>query len=330
MKPIQLGTDELKNDSASTTHLTKDRRIADYLNVHDAFIDEQLTKNAALLYGKFDPHNADELGDELLSYINDDEQFKSVMIQKYHMAIRKQNKPDKLIRALTKWKTSFGEKYSVYRIFFYLINMRLSELGIAPRWRGMNSPQAYPKGAVWSEEDALYARDLQVFDMEWRHRHYPLQRVSKSYGGMYTKLMEGDDFNYAHSHIVAAANFEAGDKAKSLMLTHDMQGEMMVLKSKKISKQRRKLDDAIDEVETDLELAASRNRSRGNKLRAVIPMWLQVWASAAMIPNVSLPTMLDNYERMTGLRLNRTTFAGKLKNINTTLAEVGSDHVLEL
>jgi len=311
--------------------LSKAERIADYLGVDRALIEfNELDKNSALLYGKFDPINADDLGSYLQLIRRGDERFATSKFQRNSNAVLRCNNAERLIRILSRCTLSFRSKRGANRIFFYLINMRLSELGIAPYWRGMTSPRAYPKGADWLEADALYARDLQVFDMEWRHRHYPSQRVSSGYSGMYSKLMKGEFFDYEHAHIVAAAKFGAEQKAKSLMLTDDMQAEMMVLKSKKIAGQMRKLEGTIEKVETDLNMAASRNRSRGKKLRAVIPIWLKIWKSAAMTPKASLTVMVEQYKKVTGIVINRTTFNSKLKSINKALAEVGSKHVLDL
>jgi len=322
-------TDSTKHKLISTDDMIKSNRIADYLNVsRDLIKASPLKQNSYLLYGKFDPDNSDDLGPLLQSIKRGEKYFIAPKVQSCHHAVTLSHDYERLCGFLSRMRPSFRFRNAIKRVFFYLVNIRLSELGIAPRWRGMKSPQAYPKGIDWPEGDALYARDLQVFDMEWRHRQYSSQRVSKGYGGMYTKLMEGESFDYAHAHIVASASIRAGEKSKALMLTDDMQSEMMVLKSVKINRQWRKLNDAVVEVEIDLNTAASRNRSRGDKLRTVIPNWLKIWKSAMMTPNASLSTMIDNYQKLTGERFHRSTFSSKIKALNKALTEVDSNHVI--
>lgn len=303
----------------------KQERVAEYLGCSNSeFPGLDLDANHFCLYGKFDPIHLDDFGDRLVKRIESGAILSSYRTHKYYTKIQSCSE-QQLKTLLGRFPPSFNKRISSHRFVFYCINLRLSELGIAPRWRGMTRP-TLKNNTDWTEGELRYMRDMQVFDMEWIHRYYPKHNATRSYKGIIKKFMKQKPFNYADACMMAASNFKASSKAKLFRLTKDMQAEMNVFRDKSIDKKHRTLIRALDEVETDLVLAANRNRRRGSKLLSAIAEKSNLWLSVMMTECNSETVMIENYAKLTGVTLNRSTFRSKLKSLNSALKEVGSRH----
>jgi len=308
-------------------HKEKISRIAEYLDTPYGVEDiGELEKNPFLLYGKFDPINSDNFGLLCLKGLSGEKlKFHDKAIRCFERA--KTFDENKLKITIGKIKPAYS-KNSIERLYFYTLNIKLSELGIAPRWRMINKPHQRPKNSPWTVEEIQYNRDMQVFDMEWIHRQYKNHKAVTRFEGLFEKLLTDDQFDYGLAHIIAAAELTASEKAKLFRLRDHMKAEMMVFRDKSIERKHQKLMDNLDEVESDLRSAAHHNRRRGDKLLSNLSDWLNVWLSAAMTIGKSESLRIENYKRVTGNDINRSTFRSKLKAINEALREVGSRHVL--
>lgn len=316
-----------KHTSSSTEYEFKKERIAKLLGISDdelAVHEADLHRNHKLLYGKFDPINYDEFGNHLSEKMLRGDNFKSerinVLLQKIRSA-----KPEVLVRNLSNIKPNFEDQESDWRYSFYFSNIRLSEMGIAPRWRGMQRP-LFKKKSEWTEGDIRYARDMQVFDMQCLYSEYPNHRVVSSYKGLVKKLMDTKPFDFAHAFMLSAAEVTSTEKSRMFKLTRDMQAEMSMLRFKDIDKEQKRLLQKLDEVETDLNLAANRNPRRGKKLIDVIPDRLNLWLAVMITKSSSEKVMIENYRKITGRVIKRSTFRSNLKSLNAALQEVGSKY----
>jgi hypothetical protein len=276
------------------------------------------------LYGKFDEEQKDNFGDRIAAYFKGDVIPRSERTTDAIERISKIQTP-RLKEFLSQIEPSFGDKKKGRRILFYLINLELSKRGVAPRWRGMIKPVPDRKGD-WDEDKSRYLRDMQVMDMQWLHSHYPGHRVVSSYDGIFKKLQASSDFDYSQAHMIAAAEFTSSKKAEIFKLTKDMQAEMSVLKDRKIENRQIRVLKRSEEVETDLVLAANRNPRRGKKLLKVIQDKKALWLSAMMTDSNSESVMIDNYKKLTGMSINRSTFRTKFNSLNDALKEVGSKY----
>lgn len=303
----------------------KEDRIGKFLGDMEAtFISLELKKNHRLLYGLFDPINRDQFGNKLVARI---QSGKCLPFKNPKRLLKRINKSstNELLGMLKKIRPTFTRQVSMRRLAFYLINLRLSEIGIAPRWREMNT-LPFIAGRVWSLDELRYMRDMQAFDMEWIYSKYPKHRVSNRYLGIFEKLKLGDQFDFADAHMIAAADMKAVNKAKMFKLTKDMMSEMSVMRDKRLDRKHRGLMKKLDEVEADIVLAAHRNPCRGNKLLKFLDEKLKLWLCVEITESVSPSVMIENYKKLTGQKVNRSTFKSKLTSLNEVLLEVGSVH----
>lgn len=303
----------------------KIERIGKFLDEeHGASIPVALKKNSYLLYGMFDPINRDQFGNKIVARMKSGKGFPfkypKMLFKRINAATT-----DELLILLHMIKPSFLRQVSIRRLAFYLVNIKLSELGIAPRWRGMNT-LPFIAGRVWEVGELRYMRDMQVFDMEWVYRKYPKHRVVGGYNGIITKLMKCEQFDFADAHMIAAAHMKSEKKAKLFKLTKDMMNEMAVLRDKRADRKNHNLMKKLEEVEADIVLAAHRNPCRGKKLLRVLDERLKLWQSEDMTDSSSPSVMIENYQKMTGQILNRSSFKSKLESLNDALHEVGSKH----
>ena len=302
-----------------------EERIGEFLGVNDfAHLPIDLDNNHHILYGKFDPINLDDFGNTFIAVLQGKKQYNNKKIQSAIDVLSRATAKALLNRVHPYETTAYGAKSS-HRIAFYAINLRLSELGIPPRWRKLKKP-LFKKDGKWSDEESRYMRDLQVFDMEWLYRQYPKHRVMSGYGELIKKLKDGDSFDFALAHMIAAADFTATTKAKMFKLTEDMQAEMCVLRDKRLDREYNTLMRQLDEVESDLVLAASRNPRRGKKLLDVLDDRLCLWLSVMMTKGNSETKMIENYCKLTGDQINRSTYKSRIKSLNSALMEVGSKY----
>lgn len=283
-----------------------------------------LKKNSYLLYGKFDPINRDEFGNKIFERLNNGKRLPFKNPPRLLKTIEEAS-TDKLLNSLSKIKPCFHKQVSIQRLAFYLINSRLTQLGVAPRWRKMGTPAYRPHGN-WSDGELRYLRDMQVFDMEWLYQKYPKHRVKTRFGGVFNKLHTGESFDFGLASVIAAADLKSETKAKYFNLNQDMMAEMSIIRNRSIEKQHKILLSKLEEVESDLIMAASRNPRRGNKLLDVLDNWLKIFQSVMMTEGLSEKRMIDNYEKLSGKKINRSTFRAKLTSINDALKEVDSKH----
>ena len=313
MTPEEYFEEELDREKAE--------RIAEYFKIPIGDATYCATKdNELICFGKFDPINIDDLGNKLTDVKLGEKRFKNKTLNKAVDGFSSYS--SKRLRSLL----SGIDPGNSPRKLFYLANMRLSELGIAPRWRNMSRVRARPARATWTDSEVQYMRDMQVFDLEWLYRTYPKHRVSTFYEHSLQKLMKQDAFDYGLAHMVSAAEITAAKKAAALKLTPDMQAEMSVLRAKAVERNHQALLKKVNEVEQDLYTAANRNRSRGQKLINAIPDRLKLWQAAMMTIGSSESLMLENYTKLTGDSINRSTFRSRFKSMNAALIEVNSKH----
>ncbi len=220
---------------------------------------------------------------------------------------------------------NYGEKH---RTLFFLLNLRLSELGLAPNWRQIQRIPGVKarKCRELSNVEIRFSQDCQMIDMEWVHCNYRGHRTDGQWQGLYKELFQSDTFNFVQANIIACTEFTRNEKVKGLKLITDMQRELFVLRADKVRKAMVKLNDKSDEVEGDLIAASYRNRRRGKKLRANIDSRVSVWASAEIVDNASLTTMCEMYNKMTGDAIRPSTFRNKLDSTNQALKEVNSKY----
>lgn len=316
-----------KHTSSSMEYEFKPERIAKLLGLSDyepALDEADLDRNHKLLYGKFDPINYDEFGNHLSEKMLTGDNFASERINVLLQKIRSL-KTESLVSALSKIRPNFADQESEWRYAFYFLNIRLSEIGIAPRWRGMQRP-LFKKKSEWTEGDIRYARDMQVFDMQWLYSEYPNHRVVSSYNGLVKKLMDTKPFDFAHAFMLSAAEVTSAKKSRMFKLTRDMQAEMSMLRFKDIDKEHKRLLQRLEEVESDLVLAANRNPRRGKKLIDVISDRLNLWLAVMITKGSSEKVMIENYRKITGRVIKRSTFRSNLKSLNAALQEVDSKY----
>ena len=157
-------------------------RIADYLEV-DEYDWETYQEHSSLCYGKIDPIHIDGIADvirdvreETTSSDCKHERIRNVLTANDRSALI--NLLQLLRPKVLNGKTSFKA-----RVLSYLIHSRLTELGVAPRWRDVKKPSKQ-KSQEWNEQQKRFLCDLQVFDMHWIYSTYPKHRVMGVFNGI--------------------------------------------------------------------------------------------------------------------------------------------------
>lgn len=212
---------------------------------------------------------------------------------------------------------------------FVILNHRLSHLGVAPRWRGINRDERYKHSKrERTPEQEAFLRDVQVFDMEWVFKRYHGHLVNSSWHGAMEGIFTSDTFNSKQAAIIAEMAITPAKKADYLMLTSDMQKELFMLRSKETDDFIRGLLDQSMRMRNDLRTSAKRNRRRGQKLEENIQVRVDLWLASKLIPGSSIAMTLETYQLMTGAQLTRSNCQRIIRSMNDSLKEVGSKHVL--
>lgn len=277
-------------------------------------------ENEHIMFGLIDPVNIDNLGNETRDAVSAGSLSTNKRIAKANHEINRMS-IDRLRKLVHRFP--MDEKF---RFVFYLANMRLSELGVAPRFRHIRRLSAKPSSSERGMQEVQHLRDVQVFDLEWLHRQHPGHRIRNLYLGVFQKLLKEELFDYGVAHMIASAGIKTEKKVAALRLTEDMQAGMCILRSKSLDRKQRALEAKLEEVEFDLITAAHRNPRRGAKLLNVIPDRLNVWRAIAMTSGKSESLMLENYTKLSGKQINRSTFKSKMNSLNKALNEVKSKH----
>lgn len=223
------------------------------------------------------------------------------------------------------------EKYdNEARSLFFRMNYRLSYLGVAPRWRGIVRDRHFKFSKnERTEGQGLYLKDIQVFDLEWIHKHNKGYVVDTSWDNVFSELFESDEFNSQQASIIAALEMKPATKAKFLKLTRDMEKELFMLRTTETDKFINKLIEKSHIVRIDLLTACSRNRRRGTKLKENITIRVDLWLAANIIPGASITTIIENYMMITGETLKRSNCKRILDSMNSALREVESMYLLD-
>lgn len=215
------------------------------------------------------------------------------------------------------------------RLHFYICNILLSKMGVAPRWRSMQRT-ASNYGEEWIDEVTNFNRDVQVFDLEWIRRQYPEHKVRSNFEGLFKHVMKSPVFDFSHAYCVASSTLTAQKKSLYLNLTDDMQTETVVIKMKNIKRRLSRLDNNLLDVRNDLIRAARKNRHRGKKLIDVIDDRLSIWLSAIVTEGISPTAMAETYMKMTGNKIDAARYMKRLLSTNDALREVASKFVVPL
>ncbi|GLQ00104.1 hypothetical protein GCM10007891_19570 [Methylophaga thalassica] len=221
--------------------------------------------------------------------------------------------------------TNYGESE---RKEFFMINYRLSCLGVAPRWRGMIRDSHYWRNKkTVTPAQTSYLQDTQIFDLEWLHRRYREHRVDTSWNGVFEGIFSTEKFDTKKATLIAGMSMTPEKKVRYLMLTPDMQKELFMLRTKKTEAFIKGLIEKSLQVRLDLLTAARRNRRRGKRMTDNLQRREDLWIASNLIPGSSLNMIIDNYEMMTGERLKPSNCQRIQKSINAALSEVGSKYV---
>lgn len=214
---------------------------------------------------------------------------------------------------------------------FVAYNFRLSCLGVAPRWRGIQRDRYFKVGGddVTSQQKT-FMRDVQVFDMEWIHRRYRGHLVDTSWNGAFEGIFTSAQFDTKKAAIIAEMEIKPSKKCDYLMLSTDMQHELHMLRTRETDTLIESLLQKSRRVENDLRLSAQRNKKRGKKLLKKLGVRTDLWIAANLSDGVGLSVIMDNYTIMTGKHLTRSNCHRLLKSLNQALEEVGSKYVLNL
>tara|TARA_R110001599_G_scaffold169141_3_gene358995 strand:+ start:267 stop:1460 length:1194 start_codon:yes stop_codon:yes gene_type:complete len=212
---------------------------------------------------------------------------------------------------------------------FVGLNYRLSHLGVAPRWRGINRDGHYKfsKRERTPEQEA-FLRDVQVFDMEWIHKRYHGHLVDTSWNGTMEGIFTSENFDSKKSAIISEMAITPAKKADYLMLTSDMQKELMMLRTKKVDDLIRGLLDQSKRVHNDLMNCARRNKRKGKKLMENLPVRVDLWLASKLNPGGSMAMLIETYRLITGTQLTKSNCQRLLLSLNDSLNEVNSKYVL--
>ena len=142
-------------------------------------------------------------------------------------------------------------------------------------------------------------------------------------------IFNGESFDYSLAQVIATADIKIHNKIRYLKLNEDIQSELVMLRSRSIDADMRKLERNAEQVEMDLQHAANRNRNRGEKLRKVIPDWVMLWKSTRVVESSSISLMHENYQKLSGKKISRRTYTDKLKRLDRALREVDSYYTLD-
>lgn len=291
-----------------------------------------------------DTHSKDELAFEAASYKNcyhlinhDAEDFIGTLLNKKndsstvaeHLAGKAKYTVEKCKQIIAKISpASYDEKA---RRNFVIFNYRLSCLGVAPRWRGIQRDSFFKVGGhEITPQQKAFMRDVQVFDMEWIHRRYRGHQVNTTWDGVMEGIFTSDQFDTKKAAIIAEMEIKPSKKCDYLMLNAHMQRELHMLRTKETDTFMASLMEKSLSVENDLRYCAQRNRYRGKKLLQNLEVRVNLWIATTLSESGPLSVIMDNYKIMTGRCLTKANCQRILNTLNDALAEVGSKHVLNL
>lgn len=217
-----------------------------------------------------------------------------------------------------------------HRAQFFRLNYRLSHLGVAPRWRGINRDKHYKgiKGKVEPTADQkAFLRDTQVFDLQWVFSRYHGHLVDTSWNGAIEGIFTSDTFDSKKAAIIAELAISPAKKADYLMLTSVMQKELFFLRNKATDDFINRLLNESMRMSNDLRNCGKRNKRRGLNLER-IKIRVDLWLASKLIPGSTNAMTRETYKLITGTELGKANCERIISSMNAALKEVNSKHVL--
>ncbi|MEC9411354.1 MAG: hypothetical protein VX829_01605 [Pseudomonadota bacterium] len=228
----------------------------------------------------------------------------------------------RVLMMLSELKESGRRKPITLRLAAIAINMKYTELGIAPAWRNNVTIQA----------DNIQSRlldplDLRVIDLEWLHSKRINEQYSLDTSPIYLELFNKDKFDFDLAYKLVKQETDTNTGLVALNLNEEIQKELISYKLPRLSEEFRRVVMLRSEVEKDLKLAASRNPRMGKKLLDVIPDRLDQWMSTQISRSDSKTVMYETYKKITGSSITASSYKAKLQALKNALRRANSQFV---
>ena len=194
---------------------------------------------------------------QIYCFPNEDERFIEFLKRFEKVSDEKINKAFLIISGIGKVKQD-KEHYSKIRIEFCAIHYILNQRGlIAPIFRDL---RRVTKNQHLTNSEKLLSKDRMVVDSHYLNCNYKGKVIPKR--GEYKALLTDDKFDFSLAASFAVEKWGAVKKAEKLNVTENIQKELLVFRSKKITEELRRFPKHIDDFETHIKELASQPGSR--------------------------------------------------------------------